>query len=278
MDSRQFHPGEECRYVPTLCAFAPLFRRTARGAARGCADSLRSVEALASPDTTVEALDRLRSGRTLLWHHWYWCAGARWLRLRQFPLQQRLEGRGSWRWSGPGGFSWLSRCLLTAGCRSVLTPSSDSRIEASMFPHCRRTGMEKLRRWWVMADGRARSVIRLWRRHCAKRYASASNDGTGHRANDGGGGRHVRARSPREDYRFSRIARCTKTVVKAKLITVAFYGRGPKYSYYNGCSTGGRQGPIEATRFLDDFDAVAAKARWRIRMFICTRRGVRAIA
>ena len=44
----------------------------------------------------------------------------------------------------------------------------------------------------------------------------------------------------------------------AKLITAAFYGRGPKYSYYNGCSTGGRQGLIEATRFPEDFDAILA--------------------
>src|SRR5208282_3052540 len=51
-----------------------------------------------------------------------------------------------------------------------------------------------------------------------------------------------------------------ETVVKAKLITKEFYGKGPKYSYYNGCSTGGRQGLIEVTRFPEDFDAVAAGA------------------
>jgi hypothetical protein len=36
-----------------------------------------------------------------------------------------------------------------------------------------------------------------------------------------------------------------ETVVKAKLIAAAFYGTAPKYSYYNGCSTGGRQGLVE---------------------------------
>src|SRR5260370_25042757 len=51
-----------------------------------------------------------------------------------------------------------------------------------------------------------------------------------------------------------------ETVVKAKSITQALYGRGPKYSYYNGCSTGGRQGLIEATRFPADFDGVIAGA------------------
>jgi feruloyl esterase len=51
-----------------------------------------------------------------------------------------------------------------------------------------------------------------------------------------------------------------ETVVKAKLITVAFYGKGPKYSYYNGCSTGGRQGLIEITKFPEDFDAATVGA------------------
>ena len=51
-----------------------------------------------------------------------------------------------------------------------------------------------------------------------------------------------------------------ETVVKAKLITAAFYGKGPKYSYYNGCSTGGRQGLIEITKFPEDFDAASVGA------------------
>ena len=51
-----------------------------------------------------------------------------------------------------------------------------------------------------------------------------------------------------------------ETVLKAKLITVAFYGKGPKYSYYNGCSTGGRQGLIEITKFPEDFDAATVGA------------------
>jgi len=49
-----------------------------------------------------------------------------------------------------------------------------------------------------------------------------------------------------------------ETVVKAKLITTAFYGKGPKYSYYNGCSTGGRQGTQAALRFPEDFDGIVA--------------------
>jgi feruloyl esterase len=48
--------------------------------------------------------------------------------------------------------------------------------------------------------------------------------------------------------------------VAAKQIVQAFYGKTPRFSYYEGCSTGGQQGLVEAQRFPDDFDAVIAGA------------------
>jgi feruloyl esterase len=44
------------------------------------------------------------------------------------------------------------------------------------------------------------------------------------------------------------------TAVTSKDIVKAHYARGANYSYWNGCSTGGRQGLMEAQRFPDDFD------------------------
>jgi feruloyl esterase len=44
------------------------------------------------------------------------------------------------------------------------------------------------------------------------------------------------------------------TAVLAKQIIQAYYGSAPKYSYWVGCSTGGRQGLIEAQRYPEDFD------------------------
>jgi feruloyl esterase len=48
--------------------------------------------------------------------------------------------------------------------------------------------------------------------------------------------------------------------VKAKAVIQAFYGSKPRLSYWNGCSTGGRQGLKEAQKFPDDYDAVIAGA------------------
>ncbi|HTB20990.1 MAG TPA: tannase/feruloyl esterase family alpha/beta hydrolase [Bryobacteraceae bacterium] len=48
--------------------------------------------------------------------------------------------------------------------------------------------------------------------------------------------------------------------VKAKAVIQAFYGNAPRLSYWNGCSTGGRQGLKEAQKFPDDYDAIIAGA------------------
>jgi len=46
--------------------------------------------------------------------------------------------------------------------------------------------------------------------------------------------------------------------VKSKATVEAFYGSGPKYSYWNGCSEGGRQGMGEAQRYPADFNGILA--------------------
>ncbi|HEV2548924.1 MAG TPA: tannase/feruloyl esterase family alpha/beta hydrolase [Stellaceae bacterium] len=48
--------------------------------------------------------------------------------------------------------------------------------------------------------------------------------------------------------------------MKAKAVIQAYYGEAQKFSYWNGCSTGGRQGFIEAQRFPEDYDGILAGA------------------
>jgi len=47
---------------------------------------------------------------------------------------------------------------------------------------------------------------------------------------------------------------------KAKAVIAAFYGRAASRSYWNGCSTGGRQALVEAKRYPQDFDGIIAGA------------------
>jgi tannase/feruloyl esterase len=50
------------------------------------------------------------------------------------------------------------------------------------------------------------------------------------------------------------------TAVTAKAIARTYYGSPVARSYFDGCSTGGRQGLIAAQRFPDDFDGIAVGA------------------
>jgi feruloyl esterase len=59
------------------------------------------------------------------------------------------------------------------------------------------------------------------------------------------------------DYAFRSLHVTAET---AKRVAETYYGSRPARSYYNGCSTGGRQGLILAQRYPDDFDGIIAGA------------------
>ncbi len=84
-------------------------------------------------------------------------------------------------------------------------------------------------------------------------YASASTD-TGHESTDS---TWLGDRQRVIDYGYRAIHEMT---TKAKAVIDAHYGSAPEYSYFNGCSTGGRQGLMEAQRFPDDYDGIVSGA------------------
>ena len=93
----------------------------------------------------------------------------------------------------------------------------------------------------------------------AEGYAVASTD-TGHDSStpEGQGGRFALGHPEKLiDYAYRANHLMT---LRAKEIIKAFYGRGPKHSYWIGCSLGGLQGLIEAKRYPADYDGIVVGA------------------
>jgi len=85
-------------------------------------------------------------------------------------------------------------------------------------------------------------------------YATSGND-TGHK----GGDPAFAQGHPEKLVDFAYRAN-HEMVLKSKALVTAFYGRPARLSYWNGCSTGGRQGLMEAYKYPEDFDGVIAGA------------------
>ncbi len=92
----------------------------------------------------------------------------------------------------------------------------------------------------------------------ARGYAAASTD-TGHRAGDKPTEAPWAVGHPEKviDFGYRGIHEMTE---KGKAIVRAFYGQGPRRSYFASCSNGGRQALMEAQRFPADYDGIAAGA------------------
>ena len=93
----------------------------------------------------------------------------------------------------------------------------------------------------------------------AQGFAAGATD-TGH---DGGSGSFALDQNNRlnwmaiRDNAYLGIHEMTET---GKALTEAYYGKPARYSYFNGCSTGGRQGLMEAQRYPADYDGILAGA------------------
>jgi feruloyl esterase len=159
------------------------------------------------------------------------------------------QGRGG-RGSGPAS----PYADLPAFCRvtAILMPSSDSAIKMEMWmPASGWNG-----KFVVPGNGGFAGAIAPAGLATALRggYAAATTD-TGH---EGGSGSFMLDHPERlTDFADRAIH---ETTVKGKAIAAAFYGNGPMLSYFNGCSTGGRQALTAAQRFPGDFDGIVAGA------------------
>jgi feruloyl esterase len=112
----------------------------------------------------------------------------------------------------------------------------------------------------------------------ARGYAVASTD-TGHQGTGAVGDVSFSEGHPEKltDFAYRAVH---EMAVAGKPITSALYGRAPQHSYWNGSSTGGRQGLKAAQMYPRDFDGIAAgvPAFLSARMLISKYRATLAVA
>jgi tannase/feruloyl esterase len=139
-------------------------------------------------------------------------------------------------------------------CRvaATLTPTSDSDIKIEVWLPA--TGWNG--KFQAVGNGAFSGSIAqpAMRAALARGYATGSTD-TGHT----GGSASFALGHPEKviDFGWRAVHEMTMT---AKKIVAAYYGAPLKFSYWNGCSAGGRQAMKEAQRFPADFDGIIAGA------------------
>jgi Tannase and feruloyl esterase len=90
-------------------------------------------------------------------------------------------------------------------------------------------------------------------------YASGATD-TGNAGGSGSFGLDPSGKLNWQAIRDNAHVGIHEMTVTGKALTQAMYGAAPKYSYFNGCSTGGRQGLMEAQRYPQDYNGIVSAA------------------
>jgi feruloyl esterase len=146
---------------------------------------------------------------------------------------------------------------LPAFCRvtATLTPSSDSDIKVEVWmPATDWNGKLQAVGNGAFTGSHRYGSDRSLASGLERGYATASTD-TGHV----GGSASFGFGHPEKVIDFGERSVHEMTVT-AKQVIAAYYGDGPQYSYWFGCSAGGRQAMKEAQRYPGDYDGIIAGA------------------
>ncbi len=87
-------------------------------------------------------------------------------------------------------------------------------------------------------------------------YATASTD-TGHKGSEDQTEWAFKHPELIADFAYRAIHEMTVTANK---VIASYYGKSPAFSFFNGCSTGGRQALMEAQRYPDDYNGILSGA------------------
>ena len=191
-------------------------------------------------------------------------------------LAVMITGLVAWTVTQPGGHDELT----SRSCASLLSLTNFrfSVVEARMEPasedvpeHCRVYGriLPDIRfavflptdwngRLSMLGNGGWAGSIPERAMGFALREGSVSvGTDTGHDARREPGGIFTLDRQKMIDFAYRSVH---LTVEAAKQITAAYYPSSIQYSYFAGCSTGGRQALMSAQRFPEDFDGILVAA------------------
>jgi hypothetical protein len=114
-------------------------------------------------------------------------------------------------------------------------------------------------RWQSVGGGGYAGAVQAPNQALAAGYAAAATD-TGH-SGFGGNFGMLEPGKPNEPLQIDFAYRSEHLMaVIGKQLVEAFYGQAPEYSYWNGCSTGGRQGLRMAQDYPADYDGILAGA------------------
>src|SRR5215831_19021141 len=202
--------------------------------------SCESLKSISLPNTTIVAAEMVAAGP--------YTPPGRGGAPAAAPAAPEGRGRG-----GPGGGPAAPQQIVPARCRvnAILRPSPDSEIEMEAWLPDNWNG-----KFQFVGGGGWAGIISFPAMVNAVQegYATASTD-TGHK----GGNALFAINHPEKVVDFAYRA-VHETTVQAKALITKYYERPARLSYWNGCSTGGRQGLMEAQKFPDDFDAIIAGA------------------
>ncbi len=147
---------------------------------------------------------------------------------------------------------------LPAHCRvmMVLKPAEDSNINVELWMPAENWNGRFLA---VGNGGWAGSIQGYGDMEDALRrgYATAATD-NGHSASDGPNGMFALDHPEKVvDFAYRAVH---DMAVKSKRVIAAYYSKPLQYSYFKGCSTGGRQAVMSAQRYPGDFDGIIGGA------------------
>ena len=166
----------------------------------------------------------------------------------------------------PGGVALVSRLIASSDAPEHCRVTGTIPAEIGFEINCPRDGTAAYG-CTAMAGSQARTqTLRRKRSHVRpasrKGFATARTD-TG----------HLDAKEPLASFAYNRLDKLVdhgsravhETVSLAKSVINEYYARMPSYSYWDGCSTGGREGMMSASKYPADFDGIMAGAptlRW----------------